>query len=124
MGAILLSCVIYSYFFNRDYRLELRKERTEVVTGRITRKYMPKSGGSFLDFSYKYGGQEMESGRYVTGVVYSPERFVNRFFPVVVSIGDPEESAILLTPKDFAFFNKEFPDSLSWVIQFVHESQK
>jgi hypothetical protein len=119
IGTIFLACIIYVAFFKKDYRLKLREESTEVVIGQITRQYV--KGGSYLNFIYTYEGNTMTGGRNITDVLYSPERFVNKFFPVVVSKKNGTNSAILITPKDFAFFEKEFPDSLTWVVQWVQE---
>ena len=96
-----------------------------MVIGQITREYIPpKAAGYYVGFSYKYEGKEMSGSREITDVIDSPQRFVNKFFPVVVSKEDADESAILTTPKDFSFFDKAFPDSLIWVVQFVDDSQR
>lgn len=90
-----------------------------MIIGQITREYLPvRSGGYYIDYSYEYKGNKRRDSREISNVLNSPQRFVNKYFPVIVS-DEGDESAILISPEDFAFFNKEFPDSLGWVVQWV-----
>jgi|GEM_PF-5798570 len=119
-GIILGVSILYGSFFKKDYRIDLKKKNTEIGIGKITREYIPtKSMSHSLTYKFDYAGKQFSKGRNITGVLNSPHRFVNKFFPVVFSKDDPAESAILITPDDFAFFDRDFPDSLSWVIQWV-----
>jgi len=122
IAVIFLGCLGYAYFFKKDYRIGLKQKGTEIVVGQITREYTPpRSSGYLIDFSYSYEGKKINGSRNIHGIITSPWRFVDKFFPVVVSKEDPHECAILITPQDFSFFNKQFPDSLSWAIQWVHD---
>src|SRR4051794_12994469 len=104
IGIIFLGCVIYAFLFKKDYRLKLKEKRTEIVMGQITREYIPtRSAGYFINYRYNHEGRQYSGSRDIMDVIYSPQRFVNKFFPVVLSKEDAGESAILITPDDFAF---------------------
>jgi hypothetical protein len=118
--------LLYVAFFKKDYRLQLREQKTEVFVGEITRKYsVYRSSGIRIEYTFKdRSGKIVVDNRNIADVIGSPERFVKKFFPVVVSEADSDENAILITPSDFALFNIVFPDSLDWVVQYVDETQK
>jgi hypothetical protein len=121
-GVIVVSLVVYNFLFKKDYISQLGRKKTEMSVAKVIRRYtMHRSPGVRIEYSYSYKGNEMSKIRVIDDVIYNPELFVNKFFPVVLSVDDPGESVILLTPKDFRYFNREFPDSLNWVLELVHD---
>jgi len=53
-------------------------------------------------------------------VVPNPEEyFVGKKFPVIYEKGNPNNCMFLITPEDFAIYNRPFPDSLRWVLKYL-----
>ena len=118
----MITLLIYFFFFKEDGWKKIKENENQLVMGKITRTYIPyKSISPRITYAYELEGKKMESSRNVEDVLYTPQRVVNKYFPVIVSSKDPDESAILITPDDFSFFGKKFPDSLQWVVEFVRE---
>ena len=46
--------------------------------------------------------------------------FVGKSFPVVYNPDHPDNNYLLIRPKDFKDFNYAFPDSLHWIVQYLH----
>ncbi|GAA3937230.1 hypothetical protein GCM10022209_35080 [Chitinophaga oryziterrae] len=45
--------------------------------------------------------------------------FVGKSFPIVYYSKDPNISKILIVPSDFKYCNREYPDSLNWVLEYL-----
>ena len=45
---------------------------------------------------------------------------LGRTFPVIYNPGNPKNNLILIRPKDFGKFNYSFPDSLKWILKYLH----
>ncbi|KAA9035507.1 hypothetical protein FW778_21345 [Ginsengibacter hankyongi] len=46
--------------------------------------------------------------------------FVGKAFPVAYNPDNPNNNYLLIRPKDFKKFNYSFPDSLHWIVRYVH----
>ena len=124
---MFLIFVITRIFFKQDdERLRLKKTETVIVIGKVTSEHGSiKSTGHSLEYSFNYEGKEIDLNRKtITNVLSSPYRFVDKYFPVVVSIEDREENVMLITPKDFRTFDLTFPDSLKWVVEWVVKDEE
>lgn len=69
----------------------------------------------YLNYTYKidnhvYNG---ESSRKVPGKFI--DEYLNKSFPIVYSIRNPQKSILLVTPGDFERWGMQFPDSLGWI---------
>ena len=58
----------------------------------------------------RYLGSSLSHVRYIYR-----DKLLDKTYPVLFSVSDPETNEILLTPFDFKDYNYTFPDSLNWV---------
>lgn len=66
-----------------------------------------------LKYSGSYNADDFSSGEL--------NYFVGRHFPVVYQRNRPGNSYLLLTEGDFKEFKMGYPDSLKWVLVYIHK---
>jgi hypothetical protein len=102
-----------------------RQENHIMTTARVVRCF--RSGGkssSHLYVSYYYyisGSKKLNSDNIIDEIREEMvnKYFVGKCFPVIYEVNDPSNSAILITPSDFESSNYDFPDSLTWVKNYI-----
>ncbi|HTB53260.1 MAG TPA: hypothetical protein VK718_10860 [Ferruginibacter sp.] len=77
------------------------------------------------DFAVKYrffiAGKPYES-EHSYGEIISryQSNFINKSFPMIYLSEDPSINYLLVTPNSFKKYNKDFPDSLGWVKNYMN----
>jgi len=120
--------VITSFFFIYDMinvyilrpqRKQKIKSSIVIINGGIGTKIKRINKVSVLDIYYQF---EINNKIYLQKNVFNlnfKSHGVNYLFerklPVAYEIGNPENSFILIRPKDFEYFKVPFPDSLKWI---------
>jgi hypothetical protein len=83
------------------------------------------AGSLNIDYSYKLNDKEYKATLAITTFELSAydcnNYFIGTSFPVVYSPSNPSNSILLIRPKDFKRFGVPFPDSLRWVLKYIHE---
>jgi hypothetical protein len=83
------------------------------------------AGGIWIHYVFEFEGKKYKgSSRHHTYEISSSDLHnyvLNKNFPVVYNPSNPSISSLLITPKDFSRFGYSFPDSLTWILQFVKE---
>lgn len=118
---VLLLFIPIGLLFNKlvkEPALNRAKNHPTIVTARIV--HLSKNrGNNYFDFEFDYKGVHYEGG----GQLHISARnvFKWRYVPVIFETEDPDNSYLLLGPKEFEKFGLPFPDSLNWVKEYVYE---
>ncbi|MBL7718752.1 MAG: hypothetical protein JNL72_07945 [Flavipsychrobacter sp.] len=114
------------YFWGIKLSKELRENNNIINGGRITKcTYGGRGrGGSIsIDYTFTLSNQEYKGSTSINTSSLSPadcdEYFLNRYFPVVYHPQRPSNNLILIIKRDFEAFNYQFPDSLSWILNYT-----
>lgn len=87
------------------------------TTGVIVETGSDYKGRSAFNYEFYVGGKKYNSQ--ASGVGIRPgmfQEFIGKSFPVVYNSEDPTECDMLVTPGNFSYHGREFPDSLLWVL--------
>ena len=117
---ILLSFVLYVYFKETGKYKKLR-EKGIITTGYITDFKNAAKTSHDMIYSFVYKGQKYNdnaTGMESSLVLNNKEKIIGKCFPVLFYKDDPKINDILMFPEDFKHYNLNFPDSLSWVLQY------
>jgi hypothetical protein len=110
----LTSIIIFGYWNFSSY--EKRIERNLSI-----------SSGKVISYEYNYKSSKGYNYDYVVnGINYSglylcakkEVILIDKLFPVIYNRLNPEESLLLIFPKDFKKHGLNFPDSLKWVLAY------
>lgn len=80
-----------------------------------------KGSGGRITYQFKVDEKEFKNvGAF--GNIYTSEgqNFVNKHFPVAYEKNNVSNNQLLISPKQFNEFNLPFPDSLEWVLKYIH----
>ena len=104
-------------YFGMKYREKknVLKETKVIVTGQIYKTGILQFGDLSVDYKYVVDGEEFKGS---TGLGLSAQYgdlVLGKYFPVVFSSLDTNNSDILIQPSDFERYNIPIPDSLAWV---------
>lgn len=114
IGGIILLAFLARW--NSQRAVDNRKNNKCYAIGRITRYVFIPKGRQGFEFEFFVDGSKYESYHFFPRDVGS---FTNKKFPVVYECDNPSNSNMLIFPGDFRQNNEVFPDSLSWVRQYV-----
>ncbi len=120
---LLALAVVFSSLYERS---KLEKKHL-ITTGLI---YDWESGGKsspgskYINYEFYLGSKKIKGERMYSNeslkLSFVENYLINKYFPIVYSPEYPKNSAILITPKDFAQFEIPFPDSLNWVLPYIN----
>jgi hypothetical protein len=75
-------------------------------------------------YNFIYNDKEIEGSAVFSSDELSSSNaklfFVGKSFPVVYNPNNPDNNFLLIRPGDFKKFNQSIPDSLKWIIQYLH----
>lgn len=101
------------------YNMSLKKNGT-LTNARVIGEGRTYKGNLTLRYEFYVDGKKYEEETDRLDLYNNAGRiFLEREFPVLYSISKPSFNKLLVTPKDFEFCNRTYPDSLSWVLEFV-----
>jgi hypothetical protein len=113
---LLFSYLIYLQF-NTQYKL---RNYGFWTTGVIIEEGKVYKGG--LKFTYEFYIGHTKFRGDASGVsLYndSGKDFLGKSFPIVYYSKDPNLNMMVIVPAHFKFLNKEYPDSLNWVLEYL-----
>ena len=114
---LLVVVFIIGIFAGYDFFLVWEMKRDGLITnGKIRAvSYGGRTSATF-EYEFIYDNQRRTSN--TNAGVNSPENFVGKSFPVIVSTFT-KKSSILVTPSHFEKYDLPFPDSLKWVLDYL-----
>lgn len=121
MTILILFGVAYVMFYLL-YNADKLHDNFSIVTGRVTGfsgDY--KGSGGVVHYEYITSSRKNSVGRKYPNIhSKSGMVLVGDSFPVAYEVGNPSNSRMLITPRDFESFSIQFPDSLTWVKEISH----
>ena len=121
---LMLLClfVVFTFVFFSTKRINKLKKFGIVKIGFIyDYNLATKGSGSTLSYDFIAEGKKISSSkRYLRLSLSAAPNFRDRYFPVLYVPGDPSNNTLLTTPDDFGSFGMLYPDSLSWVRQYLN----
>lgn len=115
----LLLIVLVVFFCSRtNKRVDKLRHDGKLTFGRITK--IEKGNKAKIFFNYEF---QTASGTVVSNneseLLNNYNYFLNRYFPVIYDIEDPNNSELLIIPHQFEVVGQVFPDSLAWVKAYI-----
>ena len=118
LGVVILVgiALVIALLRTKDLTSRLRAHH-EISNGALITKWQKgyRGGAPSLTYVYTIDGKRFSKYREFKQLGSILEFMVNKSVPVAFETGNPDNSYPLITPKDFAYFNLTFPDSLRWV---------
>ena len=117
---IILTCaLVFSLVHNYRKRNDLQN-RGILLTGKIRSYEYGARGHMWFQYEFNYQGTTYrgETGVFVTNF----NQFVGKTFPVIF-FKKTKENDLLITPRDFEIYHLKYPDSLTWVKNFVDKDK-
>ena len=112
---IFLTIVLIGFIYGNMFRNRIRNN-LKLGTAKVER--LEKGGyeqNDVITYSYKISGKTYDGDK--TLGEYRDYRLVGKTFPLAYNEKKPNESILLIYPKDFESFDLVFPDSLTWVME-------
>ncbi|HEY5367860.1 MAG TPA: hypothetical protein VIJ75_02620 [Hanamia sp.] len=79
-------------------------------------------GDFAIDYRFIVNGKSFEDQHsYSELLMRYQNNFLNRTFPVIYLPQNPSINYLLVTPQSFKEYNKDFPDSLQWIMQYMRK---
>lgn len=76
--------------------------------------------GPGIAYEYKINGDVIRGSRRHSELKYAIKDLVGHSFPVIYQKSwFGYDDAILITPRDFAYYHVSFPDSLKWISKYI-----
>lgn len=123
-GILLIGfCIILPIIgFWRRNKLENNHQTSYALISSCQNGGRGNAGSVFLNFNMTVNGKSyMSSSSYRTSELsfFDAQKYlVGKTFPAVYYPPNPRISSIMISPQDFARYGYQFPDSLSWVLQY------
>ncbi len=118
IGIILIIVAIQGYVMRGNQKKRLRKN-SKVTQGAVVELFPTGRFGDGLHLKYAF----TSNGKKYISDKYSPfensSAFIGKYFIVVYDSLDPSLSDVLFTTVDYANYNFQFPDSLSWTKAYL-----
>ena len=76
---------------------------------------------NYINYSYSINGvlfKNFNSYSRIELPIGSMKYLIDKTFPIAYDSTNPKNAILLILPKDFSLMNKNYPDSLSWVLNF------
>lgn len=112
--------IVFVYLFIKDryYTPEELKKNGVLLTAFTKEWKLSTKAGYFLEYEFYYNNKKIigsASSKNLKGNL----SFENKYFPVLY---DPVHGhkELLMEPRIFNEYNIPFPDSLKWVLEFLH----
>jgi len=130
IASVFIICFIGFWIFqfkNTFSNREKRIKKHNISYGQtIECSHSSKNGGvQYLDYCFVLNNKKYKNSvafelKYLTRYQCN-EFFTNKTFPVVYYPDDPSNNMMIISPKDFGYYNIPFPDSLNWVKEYIKE---
>ncbi|MVT10198.1 hypothetical protein [Chitinophaga tropicalis] len=114
--AAIFGIIIYLSYNARNKLINHGRLTQGIIVGedRTYRGYL------VLEYEFNVEGKKFTNTRDLVGLVVMAGRdFQGKSFPILYDPQDPSLNDILITPKGFGSYNREFPDSLNWVKNYL-----
>jgi len=77
-------------------------------------------GDFAINYRFIVNGKSFENQHsYSELLLRYQNNFINKIFPVIYLSQNPSINYLLVTPQSFKEYNKDFPDSLQWIRQYM-----
>lgn len=129
IGAVLLIAIILIIKIRDKNRADKVSNDHAILNGVKVYKCFSHDRVAALRYQLQYNFTYNEKEYYGTrrgkslgiSVRDCEEHFCDRYFPVLIQPDDPKNNSILILPEDFSKYGYAFPDSLSWVLQYLEK---
>ncbi len=101
------------------------KKNYALASGTISRFDVSfKSSACQIYYSFKFNNKSLLGSRSLGGINcgQNGDVFINKTFAVLVDTLNPANNAILITPDHFKKANRNFPDSLKWILKYYDDN--
>ena len=99
---------------------EIRLKSQGIILKARTNQWISGAKSVNLEYEFVYKNKKIV-GYAAGGQIRGIREFENRSFPVIYYPGLGGHSQLLLQPSDFKKYDIPFPDSLSWVLQYLNK---
>lgn len=123
-GAVVIIISFIFLFVSRsqDHLLNHHELIKDVTVTGVT-EVATHPGAWDLDYSFEVNGNMEHCTKRMSTLVGRPDYLVNKSFPLIYETGHPENSRLLITPRNFQRYDMSFPDSLQWVVKHVTQQE-
>jgi hypothetical protein len=117
MPLLLIALVVF-FCSRTNERTDKLRHEGKMTFGRITKIEMGNKANIFFNYEFQTANGTVVSNSEIELLNYY-NYFLNRSFPVIYDIKDPDNNELLITPHQFEALGQVFPDSLGWVKEYI-----
>jgi hypothetical protein len=119
---VLIGWIVYA-FISRN-KLEKNHNLSIATTYSCSNGGRGNAGRIFIEYRFTLDNRQYKGSTTLLtselSFIDCKDHFIGKAFPVIYYPGNPSNSILLITPKDFKRFNYPFPDSLGWVLKYIN----